>query len=206
MTKIKICGLKSLNDIEIVNKYKPDYIGFVFAASKRQISFEEAKKLKEKLNKKIQVVGVFVNIDYNEIVRLCNNNIIDIIQLHGEEDGEYINKLRKKIEKDIKIIKAIRVQDSNSINNNLAYNADYYLLDSYSRKAYGGTGKSFDYNLIPPLNKEYFIAGGINENNVLDIIDRTKPYGIDVSSGVEIDGVKDEDKIKKIIDLIRKGE
>lgn len=199
MAKIKICGLSRPADIDFVNEALPDYIGFVFAKSKRQVSEETATNLKEKLKADIKAVGVFVNDDPDKIIRLCNNHIIDIVQLHGDEDYEYITGLRRQIANPI--IKAARVRCSEDITTTEKLSSDYLLLDAYKEGQYGGVGDTFDWTIISKVNKPYFLAGGIHTDNVLRAIELVKPYGIDVSSGVETEGVKDREKI---IDLITK--
>ena len=195
MTKIKICGLKRLQDIEYVNELLPDFIGFVFAGTKRRITDEKAKELKAALNPEIKSVGVFVNDTLEHISFLANNNIIDIIQLHGDEDRKYIADLRKLTDK--KIIKAVRVKDSMSVQEAKELNADYLLLDTYSNSGeYGGTGKTFNREYIPKNIGNYFLAGGLNAENLKEIIKDTNPYAVDLSSGVETDGFKDREKIK----------
>ena len=202
MTKIKICGLKRLQDIEYVNELLPDFIGFVFAGTKRRITDEKAKELKAALNPEIKSVGVFVNDTLEHISFLANNNIIDIIQLHGDEDRKYIADLRKLTDK--KIIKAVRVKDSMSVQEAKELNADYLLLDTFSNSGeYGGTGKTFNRELIPKDISDYFLAGGLNQNNLEEIIKEVKPYAVDLSSGVETDGFKDREKIKKVIEIVR---
>ena len=181
MTKIKICGLKRLQDIEYVNELLPDFIGFVFAGTKRRITDEKAKELKVALNPEIKSVGVFVNDTLEHISFLANNNIIDIIQLHGDEDRKYIADLRKLTDK--KIIKAVRVKDSMSVQEAKELNADYLLLDTYSNSGeYGGTGKTFNREYIPKNIGNYFLAGGLNQNNLEEIIKDVKPYAVDLSS------------------------
>lgn len=202
MTKIKICGLKRLQDIEYVNELLPDFIGFVFAGTKRRITDEKANELKVALNPEIKSVGVFVNDTLEHISFLANNNIIDIIQLHGDEDRKYIADLRKLTDK--KIIKAVRVKDSMSVQEAKELNADYLLLDTYSNSGeYGGTGKTFNREYIPKNIGNYFLAGGLNQNNLEEIIKDVKPYAVDLSSGVETDGFKDREKIKKVIEIVR---
>ena len=192
MVKIKICGLKRLEDIEIVNKYKPDYIGFVFADSKRKVSHELASDLKKNLNSDIISVGVFVDADSNEIIELFNSGIIDMAQLHGSESEDYIRNLKEKTNYKLKIINAIEMSDKKDL---LEYDnsiADYLLLDSGK-----GSGKTFDWSLIrDDLDKEFFLAGGIDILNVRQAIDNFNPYAIDLSSSLETDGFKDENKIK----------
>ena len=198
MTKIKIFGLKRLQDIEYVNELLPDFIGFVFAGTKRRITDEKAKELKVALNPEIKSVGVFVNDTLEHISFLANNNIIDIIQLHGDEDRKYIADLRKLTDK--KIIKAVRVKDSMSVQEAKELNADYLLLDTYSNSGeYGGTGKTFNREYIPKNIGNYFLAGGLNQNNLEEIIKDVKPYAVDLSSGVETDGFKDREKIIEIV-------
>ena len=201
MAKIKICGLRRQEDIEIVNRYKPDYIGFVFAKSKRQVNDLEASELKSGLSPEIKAVGVFVNDDINHITELVKNNVIDIVQLHGDEGEEYIKKLKNKIS--VPVIKAVRVRTYEDIKEKSEYPVEYLLLDSYSKNAYGGTGEGFDISLIEDMERPYFLAGGVNENNISDIIKKANPYCIDLSSGVETDGFKDETKIKNVIEIVR---
>lgn len=201
MAKIKICGLRRQKDIEIVNRCKPDYIGFVFAKSKRQVNDMEALELKSELSPEIKAVGVFVNDDINHIAELVKNSVIDIVQLHGDEDEEYIKNLKSKIS--VPLIKAVRVRAYADIKEKAEYPVEYLLLDSYSKDAYGGTGENFDISLIENMKRPYFLAGGVNEENISDIIKKANPFCIDLSSGVETNGFKDETKIKNVIDIVR---
>ncbi len=198
MVKIKICGLKRLEDIEIVNKYKPDYIGFVFADSKRKVTHDLAGKMKKKLDSSIQSVGVFVDADIEEILKLYDNGTIDIVQLHGSESEEYIKNLKQKSNYQLKIINAIEMSDEKDL---LEYDdtlADYLLLDSGK-----GSGKTFDWRLIrKDLKKEFFLAGGLNVDNIALAIEEFSPYAIDLSSSLETDGYKDEMKIKEVMEAI----
>lgn len=201
MTKIKICGLSRLTDIDFVNEALPDYIGFVFAKSKRQVSEETAKVLKDKLRPEVKAVGVFVNEDINTVIKLCKSNIIDIVQLHGDEGEAYISELKKQISHPI--IKAARVRSREDIIAAETLNSEYLLLDAYKEGQYGGCGDAFDWTMISKVKKPYFLAGGIHSDNVLKAINEVKPYAIDVSSGVETDGVKDKNKIIDIITKVR---
>ena len=201
MTKIKICGLTRTIDIEYVNKACPDYIGFVFAKSKRRVTVHQANELKSILRPNIQAVGVFVNEDIDNIIYLCNQNIIDIVQLHGDEDEEYLKQLKRSILNPV--IRAIRVQKSEDITSSQLIDADYLLLDAFKKDEYGGSGETFDWNIIQEVNKPYFLAGGINSQNVVQAITNLKPYAIDISSGVETDGYKDKEKIIDIITKVR---
>ena len=198
MVKIKICGLKRLEDIEIANKYKPDYVGFVFADSKRKITKDLASEMKMNLDSSIKTVGVFVDGDIEEILKLYDEGIIDIVQLHGNEDEEYIKILKQKSNYQLKIINAIEMSNEKNL---LEYDdsiADYLLLDSGK-----GSGKTFDWRLIrKDLKKEFFLAGGLNAENIALAIKEFNPYAIDLSSSLETDGYKDELKIKQVMEAI----
>lgn len=198
MTKIKLCGLKRDIDIEVVNELKPDYIGFILAKKgHRQVSHEEAKRLKSMLDKSIKATGVFVDEEIDVISSLVNECVMDCIQLHGKESNEYINELKTKT--DAYIIKAYRIDSKADIdiaNNSLA---DMILLDSGT----GGTGECFDWELLKGINRPFFLAGGINLDNVSNAVLTVNPYGIDVSSGIETDKVKDPNKMREMVKLIR---
>lgn len=199
MVKIKICGLRRLEDIEMVNKYGPDYIGFVFADSKRQVSHDVAAQLKDNLSLDIISVGVFVNSKADEILKLYEEGIIEIAQLHGSESEDYINTLKENTNDELKIIKAIEMSEDKDLSKYDESAADYLLLDSGK-----GSGKTFDWRLIrKDLKKEFFLAGGINSENVKQAIEEFDPYAIDLSSSLETDGYKDENKIKEIMEVIR---
>lgn len=211
--KIKICGLRRKEDIDYVNLWRPDMAGFVFAGEKRKIDYAMAKRLKESLHPEIKAVGVFVNADTEYIGRLAADNIIDMVQLHGDEDEAYIQGLRQSFREmgksDIPIIKAVRVRSTEQVLTAEKLSVDYLLLDAFTEEEYGGSGKVFNHALIPNLEKPYLLAGGINCNNVIEIMDSLKeknvtlPFCIDVSSSVEVDGYKDEDKIIAIISLVQ---
>ena len=198
MAKIKICGLKRLKDIEIVNKYKPDYVGFVFADSKRKVTSEFAGQMKKNLDSSIISVGVFVDADIEEILKLYYDEVIDVVQLHGQENEEYINRLKQKSNYQLKIINAIEMSDKKDLK---AYDnslADYLLLDSGK-----GSGKTFDWRLIrKDLKKEFFLAGGLNAQNISEAIKEFNPYAVDLSSSLETNGYKDELKIKEVMEAI----
>lgn len=203
--KIKICGLMRSKDIEYVNEFMPDYIGFVFAESKRQIDLNTAKKLKEQLKNSIKTVGVFVDEDIETIAQIVNEGVIEFVQLHGSEDESYILNLRQKLKSDIAIIKAVRV---NSLNNNIlkdnllnkiSTNADFVMLDSGA-----GSGEIFDWDKKIVCNKPVFLAGGLNEYNVSEAIKKIQPFAVDVSSGIETAGFKDIEKIRRFIKESRK--
>jgi phosphoribosylanthranilate isomerase len=201
MSKIKICGLTRLEDIAAVNEAFPDYIGFVFAKSRRQISKATAARMKQQLHPEIKAVGVFVNEDMDLIADLCNHGIIDLIQLHGDEDQDYLTKLRSLVPN--KIIKAVRMQSPEVLEKAIALGSDYLLLDAFHPRQYGGSGEVFDWSMAKGLTQPYFLAGGLNYNNVLQAIHTLQPYCVDLSSGVETDGRKDPEKIKEIVRRIR---
>ncbi len=195
--KIKICGLFRNQDIEFANIAKPDYIGFVFAEkSRRRVDFEKAYELRKNLDKNIKAVGVFVNQDKKFISELVSNKIIDVVQLHGNEDNDYISGLRK-ISEDVPIIKAVSVKTSEDIILSEKYISDFILLDNGN----GGTGESFDWNFIEK-NKRIFLAGGINTENIAQAV-KLNPYCIDVSSGAETDGLKDKNKMIQLVGAVR---
>ena len=198
MAKIKICGLKRLEDIEIANKYKPDYVGFVFADSKRKVTHDLASEMKHNLDSSIKSVGVFVDEDIDEIIRLYEDGTIDIAQLHGLEDEDYIKRLKQKSNYQLEIINAIEMSDEKDLKEYDNSLADYLLLDSGK-----GSGKTFDWRLIrKDLNKEFFLAGRLNAENIAEAIEEFDPYAVDLSSSVETDGYKDELKIKKVMEAV----
>lgn len=199
MTKIKLCGLSRQCDIEWANELKPDYIGFIFwSKSKRNVSPEKAKELKALLSPDIKAVGVFVNEPVGNVAELLSNNIIDIAQLHGSEDEEYIAKLRTLSDKPI--IKAFLLKSKDDAETAEKSTADHILLDSGM-----GAGKSFDWNLLREINRPYFLAGGLYPENVRDAIDKLSPFAVDVSSGIETDNFKDKNKMTAFVKAVRKG-
>lgn len=196
-------------DIEMANRYEPDYIGFVFAESPRKVSYEQAKELSALLNEDIVPVGVFVNEHMNIIVDLFKDGIIEIAQLHGDEDEKYIRNLKdKSIEetgKQIPVINAIEIKDGADYNDELLKwrdsASDYFILDSGK-----GSGKTFDWSLIDKESEFFknsiFLAGGLNSENLALAIEEFNPFAVDLSSSVETDGFKDEEKIKEIIEIM----
>lgn len=196
MTKIKICGLTRRCEIDYVNEAKPDYIGFVFwEKSRRYVTKEQAKRLKERLDPGILAVGVFVNERPEKIAELVNTGVIDLIQLHGEEDEEYVHKLKKMTDRPV--IKAVQIKKENN-GRMPEFTADYYLLDSGK-----GSGQTLDWDSLPAIDSPWFLAGGISAENVQDAIENLHPYAVDFSSSVETDGCKDRDKILEIVRRIR---
>ena len=201
MTRIKICGLSRQEDIAAVNRWRPDYIGFVFAKSRRRVTPEQAHLLKENLDSRIKAVGVFTNESLHAITELREAGIIDIVQLHGDETQEYIRALKQKTA--CPVIKAIQVQSSEQILQAQSLSCDMLLLDTFEKGKFGGSGKTFDYSLIPILQKPFFLAGGLQNSNIVQAVAEYHPFAVDVSSGVETDGLKDESKIRQIIETIR---
>ena len=209
MLKLKICGMRRPEDIEMANRHKPDYIGFVFAESPRKVSYNQAKELSGLLSEDIVPVGVFVNEHMKLIVDLFKDGIIEMAQLHGDEDEKYIRNLKdKSIEetgKQIPVINAIEIKDGADYNDELLKwrdsASDYFILDSGK-----GSGKTFDWSLIDKESEFFknsiFLAGGLNSENLALAIEEFNPFAVDLSSSVETDGFKDEKKIKKIIEIM----
>ena len=192
--KIKLCGMMTLRDIEVVNRLKPDYIGFIFAPkSRRYVTKAQANAMKMVLNPKIQAVGVFVNEKPEVIAGYVKEGIIDVVQLHGQEDENYIQRLRTLTEKPL--IQAFRIQTEADIEKAVRSSADLILLDAGT----GGTGTSFDWNLIQNIERPWLLAGGLYPENVAEAIRQLKPYGVDVSSGIETDGKKDSRKMERFV-------
>ena len=206
MTKVKVCGLSRPEDIFQANKLKSDYIGFVFyPKSKRAVTQSQAALLKAMLDKEIKAVGVFVNADIAFIEKLAQLRIIDLVQLHGDEDSLYIQELRKRVY--IPIIKAIRVQGEESLQNLRNYPVDFFLFDTYKPRQYGGTGERFNLELEGvTIPKPYFIAGGLDASNVAQVIaENPHAYAVDVSGGVEdsATGLKDAQKMADFVAQVK---
>ena len=214
MQKIKLCGMMKPCDIEYANRVKPDFVGFIFANTRRKISAAQAKQFREALDAEIPAVGVFVNEDISVITSLVQNGCIDMIQLHGEEDADYIRRLREVC--DVPVIKAVKVQTVEQIRQAAALPVDYLLLDTYRKGVLGGTGEAFDWELLREakaaagdaaegelFGKPYFLAGGLHAGNLREAA-ALGSYGLDVSSGIETDGSKDFTKMVEVMELVRK--
>lgn len=196
MTRVKLCGLSSLQDIEAANELLPNYVGFVFALqSKRYISPAQAAKLKEALSKKILAVGVFVDEDIQAVAELLTSGTVDIAQLHGGEDEEYVKRLKALTGKPV--IKAVKVSGAESIRLANISPADYVLLDSGA-----GGGTAFDWELLQEVRRPYFLAGGLNIYNIYDAL-KYSPFAVDVSSGIESGGKKDKNKMAAFVAAVR---
>lgn len=214
MQKIKLCGMMKPCDIEYANRVKPDLVGFIFANTRRKISATQAKQFREALDAEIPAVGVFVNEDISVITSLVQDGCIDMIQLHGEEDADYIRRLREIC--DVPVIKAVKVQTVEQIRQAAALPVDYLLLDTYRKGVLGGTGEAFDWELLREakaaagdtaegelFGKPYFLAGGLHAGNLREAA-ALGSYGLDVSSGIETDGSKDFTKMVEVMELVRK--
>lgn len=199
--KIKLCGLTRPSDIEAANRIRPDYVGFVFAKkSRRYVSQERVKTLKELLHPDILAVGVFVDEAPETVAAWLSSGVIDMAQLHGGEDGAYIRKLRELTDKPL--IKAFSVRDGQDIRKACESTADYVLLDAGD----GGTGKTFAWELLAGMNRPYFLAGGLDANTAGEAVKRWHPYAVDVSSGIETDGLKDAEKMQDFVTMVRSCE
>ncbi len=200
MTKIKFCGMTKNQDIQLANEMQPDYIGFVFAKkSKRYLSFEKAKELKAKLSPDIQAVGVFVNEEVQRVADLLREGVIDVAQLHGKEDENYIRQLKTLTHKPV--IQAFLIRDVEDLKMAKQSLADMILLD-----AGAGSGTCFDWELIKNFQRPYFLAGGLSRENVPEAVRMLHPYGVDVSSGIEAYGSKNKEKMTAFIKAVRKAE
>ncbi len=240
MPKLKICGLKRPEDIRYVNQYPPDFIGFVFAKSLRQITPREAKELRRQLKPGIVPIGVFVNEEIETIVRLVKEGVIDMVQLHGDESAEYVRLLGERLEEvnageekghqreeqrlslesapplgltsssraalSHGIIKAVRVASRQDVKKALDFPADFLLFDTYTKGQYGGSGECFNWQLLKGIERPFFLAGGLKVENIAGAALEVKPFCLDVSSGAERDGKKDEEKIRRLVETIRKIE
>lgn len=196
--KIKICGLFREEDISYVNRWRPDYAGFVFwEKSHRNVTYEMAKELRSLLDEGICPVGVFVDEDPDKIVTLLNNGIIDIAQLHGNEPESDLVYIKERTGKEV--IRAVKMKTGDEFINYKDSKADYLLLDSGM-----GTGKPFDWGSVDKRpRKAFFLAGGLNNDNIEKAVRLFRPYAVDLSSSVETGRVKDEEKIKQIIETVR---
>ncbi len=203
-TKVKICGLSRVEDIQAANELKPDYIGFMlWPKSKRAVTFEQAAQLKKQLAEGIKAVGVFVNESAETIAKIAKSGVIEMVQLHGDEDLAYCKHLREIV--DLPIIKAVRVRGEESFQGLDEYPVDYFLFDTYVPGQYGGTGIRFNLKLGDDkrISKPYFVAGGLDACNVSEVLAETYAMAVDVSGGVETDGVKDYNKIAAFIKSVR---
>lgn len=195
--KIKICGLSREEDIEYANQVMPDYIGFVFwEPSRRYVTHKRAAELRGLLKPEIPAVGVFVDAPLGEIASLLEEGVIDMAQLHGDETEEDIRYLQAVTGKPV--IKAVRVKSRCDVEAWLDSQADYLLFDSGM-----GSGVAFDWSLLADIPREFFLAGGLNSDNLKQAAETVRPCAVDLSSGVETDGVKDMDKMQQAVRAVR---
>ncbi len=201
MARVKICGLSRPEDIDYANAASPDYIGFVFAESRRKVTAEAASAMKKRLSPTIKAAGVFVDAEQSFIAEICKKGIIDIIQLHGAEDGEYIAAVKALTGKPV--IKAFRVKGAKEAAEAENSPADWVLFDAYSPKAAGGTGVTFDWSAVEGVRRPFFLAGGLDVSNIESAFGRLDPFCFDVSGGAETCGFKDGKKMADIVKLVR---
>ena len=197
---IKMCGLRREEDVEAVNELRPEYIGFVFfPGSRRYVAPEAAKALKARLDPGIRAVGVFVDEDVGTVARLLEEGVIDLAQLHGHEDETYLAELRRRTGKPL--IRAFRIRSAEDALQAQDSTADMILLD-----AGAGDGKAFDWRWLHPVERPYILAGGLDPENVSRAVRELRPYGVDVSSGIETDGFKDREKMRAFVRAVREAE
>jgi len=215
--KVKMCGISKVETIPAVVEAKPDYMGLVFASSKRQVTVDQAKTLVEELHKQytkrynngaeqsnddeIKTVGVFVNETLDNLVSIATEANLDVVQLHGDEDEAFIQSLKGRT--NVEIWKAVQIRSSTDAEAWIDSSADMLLFDAYHKDERGGTGEVFDWSCLDEFERPFMLAGGIDSTNVARAIRTVRPYGIDISSGIETDGVKDDEKIKAFTNIVR---
>ena len=215
--KVKMCGISKVETIPAVVEAKPDYMGLVFAPSKRQVTVDQAKTLVEELHKQytkrynngaeqsnndeIKTVGVFVNETLDNLVSIATETNLDAVQLHGDEDEAFIQSLKGRT--NVEIWKAVQIRSAADAEAWIDSSADMLLFDAYHKDERGGTGEVFDWSCLDVFERPFMLAGGIDSTNVARAIRTVRPYGIDISSGIETDGVKDNEKITAFTKLVR---
>ena len=215
--KVKMCGISKVETIPAVVEAKPDYMGLVFAPSKRQVTVDQAKTLVEELHKQytkrynngaeqsnndeIKTVGVFVNETLDNLVSIATETNLDAVQLHGDEDEAFIQSLKGRT--NVEIWKAVQIRSAADAEAWIDSSADMLLFDAYHKDERGGTGEVFDWSCLDEFERPFMLAGGIDSTNVARAIRTVRPYGIDISSGIETDGVKDDEKIKVFTNIVR---
>ena len=201
--RIKICGMRRMEDIEAVNAVRPEYAGFVFDSTrKRYIPFERARELAEHLDPFIEPVGVFVNAAVSHVLEGCHLAGIRTVQLHGQETNEYIEDLRRQADFPLRIIQAIRIEKREDVQRAEKSRADLILLDSGK----GGTGTAFEWSLVKSAKRPFILAGGLGPDNVQAAIGAVHPAGVDASSSLETEGFKDPEKIRRFCEAVRSAE
>ena len=215
--KVKMCGISKVETIPAVVEAKPDYMGLVFAPSKRQVTVDQAKILVEELhrgyakkygsdtehdkNDTIKTVGVFVNETVDNLVTIANEANLDAVQLHGDEDETFIQSLKERT--NVEVWKAIQIRTAADTEKWIDSSADMLLFDAYHKDERGGTGEVFDWSSLDAFERPFMLAGGIDSTNVARAIRTVRPYGIDISSGIETNGVKDDEKITAFIKIVK---
>ncbi|ETI98396.1 MAG: Bifunctional indole-3-glycerol phosphate synthase/phosphoribosylanthranilate isomerase [Veillonella dispar DORA_11] len=215
--KVKMCGISKVETIPAVVEAKPDYMGLVFAPSKRQVTVDQAKTLVEELHKQytkrynngaeqsnndeIKTVGVFVNETLDNLVSIATEANLDVVQLHGDEDEAFIQSIKER--SNVEIWKAVQIRSAADAEAWIDSSADMLLFDAYHKDERGGTGEVFDWSCLDEFERPFMLAGGIDSTNVARAIRTVRPYGIDISSGIETDGVKDDEKIKAFTNIVR---
>ena len=201
--KLKLCGLRRPQDIEMINEARPDYVGFIFAPTKRYVSPEAVRELCRELDPDIKKVGVFVNEPVEKLISAVETSGVDVVQLHGDEDIEDIYSIRRRFSGEI--WKAIRVRLPLDIRRAEALPVDMLLYDSFVAGEYGGTGKRANIAAITDAApvKPFFLAGGINIENLDEILSAVNPWGIDISSGFETNGAKDQEKLSELMNKLK---
>jgi len=196
MCKVKICGIQDIDTAMVAYEQGADFLGFVFAKSKRQVSPDQVKEIISQLPSDISKIGVFVDCPMDEMISIADFCGLDILQLHGSESYESYKS------SPYPIVKSVSVKPSGVHSSSTLPKADYLLFDTWHKAMAGGSGETFDWNYLDDYNSEtpYFLAGGLNSTNIAEAIKNLSPYAVDVSSGVETNGVKDH---KKIIDFIK---
>ena len=215
--KVKMCGISKVETIPAVVEAKPDYMGLVFAPSKRQVTVDQAKILVEELhrgyakkygsdtehdkNDTIKTVGVFVNETVDNLVTIANEANLDAVQLHGDEDETFIQSLKERT--NVEVWKAVQIRTAADAEKWIDSSADMLLFDAYHKDERGGTGEVFDWSSLDAFERPFMLAGGIDSTNVARAIRTVRPYGIDISSGIETNGVKDDEKITAFIKIVK---
>ena len=215
--KVKMCGISKVETIPAVVEAKPDYMGLVFAPSKRQVTVDQAKILVEELhrgyakkygsdtkhdkNDTIKTVGVFVNETVDNLVTIANEANLDAVQLHGDEDETFIQSLKERT--NVEVWKAVQIRSAADVEKWIDSSADMLLFDAYHKDERGGTGEVFDWSSLDAFERPFMLAGGIDSTNVARAIRTVRPYGIDISSGIETNGVKDDEKITAFTKIVK---
>ena len=208
--KVKMCGISKVETIPAIVDAKPDYMGLVFAPSKRQVTVEQAKILIEELHKQcinhydikvVKTVGVFVNETLDNLVRIADTANLDAVQLHGDEDEAFIQSLKERT--NVEVWKAIQIRSAADVEEWIDSSADMLLFDAYHKDERGGTGEVFDWSSLDAFERPFMLAGGIDSTNVARAIRTVRPYGIDISSGIETNGVKDDEKITAFTKIVK---